>query len=88
MRFERAQPKSGTGDEGAGLVEAEKDGEPEEKKDGGLAEVDAEERRGKAVAEPRQMTARGAEELPQDSDGGDEETEHGKRPGKSGGDRG
>ena len=54
-------------------MEAEKDGEPEEEKDGSLAEVNAKKRGGKAEAEPVEIAACGAEELPENPDGGDEE---------------
>lgn len=84
MRFEGTEPEGCAGNEGVRFVQSEKDGEPEKKKDGSLAEVDAEERGGKAVAEPGEMAAGGAEELPKDADRSDEEAEHRKRPGKRG----
>jgi hypothetical protein len=65
----------------------EKEGEATKHEDGGLAEDDAEERGRKTIAKPVEMTAGVAEEGPQNAHGGDEESEHDERPGKSG-DRG
>ena len=85
MRLEGAEPKRGSGSEGVRFVEAEKESEAAEDKDGGLAEDDAEERGRKTVAEPVEMSADVTEEGPENADRRDEEGEHEERPGKSGG---
>jgi hypothetical protein len=63
-------------------VQAQEESQPEEKKNGGLAQVDADERRGKAIAEPFEMVSGRAKQLPEDAHGGDEEAQHEQRPGK------
>jgi len=47
MRLDGAEPKRRAGCEGSSFVETQKEREPEEQKDRGLAEEHAPERRGK-----------------------------------------
>ena len=82
MRLDGAEPKRRAGREGTGFVQAQKERQPEEKKDGGLAQHDAEERRRKANPKPFAMVSGRAKQLPEDAHGGDQQAQHEQRPGK------
>src|SRR5208337_62095 len=82
MRLDGAEPKRRAGRERASFVEPQKEREPEEQKDGGLAEEHAPESRGKAVPEPNEAFLWASEQLPKDAHGKDEQAQHKQRPRK------